>query len=132
MKCFIYIDNNKIGKVDFEIIDETMGAISGDLIPTDNYEKYQPTIRQHFELKGISNVEDFNYRITLENGTELNPSGGIGVIDSAEFGELKVESAGLDLSNFEETQNLLVNLKHDVLSEICKDPKCYQNYDDSL
>lgn len=96
----LYIDNDKIGETDFEIIDETMGAVWGDLIPNDNYGKYQPTIQQHFELKGISNVEDFNFRITLENGTELNPAGGIGVIDSAEFNELKVESAGLDLSIF--------------------------------
>lgn len=100
MKCFLYIDNDKIGEADFEIIDESMGAIWGDLIPNDNYAKYQPTIQQHFELKGISNVEDFNFRITLENETELNPAGGIGVIDSTEFNELKVESAGLDLSIF--------------------------------
>lgn len=100
MKCFLYIDNDKIGEVDFEVIDESMGVIWGDLIPNENYRKYKLTIQQDFELKGISNVEDFNFRITLENGTELNPAGGIGVIDSVEFNELKVESAGLDLSIF--------------------------------
>lgn len=100
MKSFLYIDNEKIGEVDFEIIDESMGVIWGDLKPNENYRKYQPTIRQHFELRGISNVEDFNFRITLENNTELKPEGGIGVIDSLEFDELKVESAGLDLSIF--------------------------------
>jgi len=100
MKCFLYIDNDKIGGFDFEVIDESMGAICCDLIPNENYKKYQVTIQQHFELKGISNVEDFNFRITLENGFELVPAGGIGVIDSAEFNELNVESAGLDLSIF--------------------------------
>ena len=100
MKCFLYIDNDKLGEVDFEVIDESMGVIGGDLIPNENYRKYKPTIQQHFELKGISNVEDFNFKITLENGTELKPEGGIGVIDSLEFDELTVESAGLDLSIF--------------------------------
>ncbi|TDO23751.1 hypothetical protein [Pedobacter duraquae] len=100
MKCYLHIDNDKIGKVEFEVIDESMGGISGDLIANENYLKYKPAVQQHFQLKGISNVEDFNFRITLENGTELNPAGGIGVIDSAEFNELKVEAAGLDLSIF--------------------------------
>lgn len=100
MKCYLYIDNDKIGKVDLKVIDESMGAISGDLITNENYGKYKLTVQQHFQLKGISNIEDFNFRITLENGTELNPAGGIGVIDSLEFNELKVESAGLDLSIF--------------------------------
>lgn len=100
MKCYLYIDNDKIGEVEFEVIDESMGAISGDLIPNENYGKYKLTVQQHFQLKGISNVEDFNFRITLENGTELNPAGGMGLIDSVEFNELKVESAGLDLSIF--------------------------------
>lgn len=100
MKCSLYIDNDKIGEVDLEVIDESMGVICGDLIPNENYRKYKPTIQQHFELKGISNVEDFNFKITLENGTELKPEGGIGIIDSVEFDELKVEAGGLDLSIF--------------------------------
>lgn len=29
MKSYLYIDNDKIGKVEFEVIDESMGAISG-------------------------------------------------------------------------------------------------------
>ena len=100
MKCYLYIDNDKIGEVEFEVIDESMGAISGDLITNENYGKYKLNVQQHFQLKGISNIEDFNFRITLENGTELNSAGGIGLIDSEEFNELKVESAGLDLSIF--------------------------------
>ena len=80
MKCYLYIDNDKIGKVEFEVIDESMGAISGDLITNENSGKYKLTVQQHFQLKGISNIEDFNFRITLENGTELSPAGGIGVV----------------------------------------------------
>jgi len=32
MKCYLYIGNDKIGKVEFEVIDVSMDAISGDLI----------------------------------------------------------------------------------------------------
>lgn len=101
MKAYLYIDNDKIGEVNFSIIDESMGGIGGDLIANDNYKKYQPTIQQHFEMQGISNVDNFNFRILLEDNTELKPEGGIGVTDSADFDEIYVESAGLDLSKFQ-------------------------------
>lgn len=73
---------------------------SVDLIAENAYRKYQLTIQKHFKLKGICNTGDFNFRITLENGTELKPEGGIGIIDCPEFDELRVELAGLDLSIF--------------------------------
>lgn len=101
MKAYLYIDNDKIGEVNFSIIDESMGGIGGDLIVNDNYKKYQPSIQQHFEKQGISNVDNFNFRILLEDNTELKPKGGIGVTDSADFDEIYVESAGLDLSKFQ-------------------------------
>jgi hypothetical protein len=98
MRAYLYIDNDKIGEVNFSVTDESMGGIGGDLITNDNYKKYQPTIQQHFEKQGISNVDNFNFRILLEDNTELKPEGGIGVTDSADFDEIYVESAGLDLS----------------------------------
>lgn len=101
MRGYLYIDNDKIGVVNFSIIDESMGGIGGALIANDNYKKYQPTIQQHFEKKGISNIDNFNFRILLEGNTELKPEGGIGVTDSADFDEIYVESAGLDLSKFQ-------------------------------
>ena len=101
MKGFLYIDNDIIGEVDFKIIDESMGGIGGDLIANENYKKYQPTIQQHFEKQGISNVDNFNFRILLEDNTELKPEGGTGVTDSADFDEIYVESVGLDLSKFQ-------------------------------
>ncbi len=100
MKAYLYINNDKIGQVNFIIIDEYMGSIGGDLIPNENYKKYQPSIQQHFEKQGISNVGNFNFRIILEDNTELKPEGGIGVTDSADFDKIFVESAGLDLSKF--------------------------------
>lgn len=100
MRAFLYIDNDNVGEVNFSIIDESTGGIGGNLIANDNYKKYQPTIQQHFEKQGISNVDNFNFRILLKDNTELKPEGGIGVTDSADFNEIYVESAGLDLSQF--------------------------------
>lgn len=92
---YLFIVNEKIGEVNFKIIDESMGVIGGVLLPNENYGKYQSTIQEHFEKKGISNIEDFNFRILIVE-TELNPLGGIGVTDSKDFDEIYVESGGLD------------------------------------
>jgi hypothetical protein len=105
MKAILYIDNDDIGEVNFSIIDESMGGIGGNLIANDNYKKYQPTIQQQFEKHGISNINNFNFRIVLEDNTELIPEGGISVTDSADFDKIYVESAGLDLSNFQKSQS---------------------------
>ena len=101
MKSYLYIDNENIGEVIFSIIDESMGGIGGDLIANNNYKKYQPAIQQHFEKQGISNISNFNFRIILEDNTELKPDGGIGVTDSPDFEKIYVESVGLDLSKFQ-------------------------------
>jgi hypothetical protein len=101
MKTYLYIDNDKVGEVLFSIIDESMGVIGGNLIASENYKKYQLTIQQHFESQGISNIDNFNFRILLEDNTELKPQGGIGVTDSKDFEEINVECSGLDLTLFE-------------------------------
>lgn len=101
MTGFIYIDSDKIGEVDFEIIDETMGSIGGQLIANDNYKKYQSIIQSHCDKKGIANITDFNLKILLANNTKLSPQGGIGITDIKDFEEIYVEVAGLDLTIFE-------------------------------
>nr|WP_315422391.1 hypothetical protein [uncultured Pedobacter sp.] len=63
MKGYLYIENDWIGKIEFEVMDESMGAIWGDLIPTDSYEKYQSAIRQHFELKVFLTSKTFNIEL---------------------------------------------------------------------
>ena len=78
MKAYLYIENEEIGEVNFSIIDKYMGGIGGDLKANNNYKKYQPTIQQCFEDKGICNVDNYNFRILLEDNTELKPEGGIG------------------------------------------------------
>ena len=97
---YLFIDNEKIGEVDFKIIDESMGMIGGVLLPNSNYMKYQSTIQKHFESRGISNILDFNFRI-IQNDIELKPEGGIGITDSKEFDEIIVESGGLDQTTLE-------------------------------
>lgn len=100
MKAILFIDKTEIGNVEFEIIDEIMGVLSGTLIPNDNYKKFEPNILQQFEEKGVSNITDFKYQLILENGYELNPEGGIGVIHSREFiNEILVETAGNNIEN---------------------------------
>ncbi|MGX7690494.1 hypothetical protein ACWA1C_25220 [Flectobacillus roseus] len=105
MKATLYIDNCNIGDVIFSIIDESMGGIGGNLITNDNYKKYQPTIQQHFEKQGISNIENFNFRIVLSDNSELKPHGGIGITDSPYFDEIYVESAGLDTETITKIKN---------------------------
>lgn len=103
MKANLYIGKTEIGNIELEIIDEFMGVLSGKLNPNKNYDKFKQIIMNHFDEKGISNINDFNYKIILENGCELNPEGGIGVIHSQEFiDEILVETAG---NNLEKIKN---------------------------
>jgi hypothetical protein len=104
MKGFLYIDNDKIGEVDFKVVDESMGGIDGYLIAYDGYQKYKAAIQQLCDTKGISNSVDFNYRILLEDDTELTPAGGIGVSDHESLDEIYVESAGIDYLTIEKIQ----------------------------
>lgn len=100
----LFIQHEKIGEVDFKIIDEGMGVIGGEFLPNTNYQKYEPTIQEHYERNGISNIHDFNFRILLDN-IELMPEGGIGITDSKEFNEIFVESGGLDQVTLEKIRS---------------------------
>lgn len=101
MECKIYIENEIIGSVTFEIIDESMGAISGELKTNENYKKYQKIIQKQTEEKGISSIENLKYRIITNNEIEIVAEGGIGISDSIEFNEIIIESAGINLSALE-------------------------------
>ncbi|WP_052259531.1 hypothetical protein [Flavobacterium sp. KMS] len=99
MECRIYIENELIGKATFEIIDRSMGVISGKLICNDNYRKFQKTIQKQTDEIGISNSDNFNYRIITINNVEIKAEGGIGISDSAQFKEIIIESAGINLDS---------------------------------
>jgi hypothetical protein len=103
MKGRVYIDNVVIGEFDIIIIDESMGVIGGQLITNENYNNYKLSIQKICDLKGISNVTDFNFKVLLSDNIELNPEGGIGVIDMKDFDEIEIQLGGIDLS--------LINLK---------------------
>ena len=105
IKGFLFIDNDKLGEVNFKIIDESMGAIGGILIPSEKYEIYKFRIQKHCDNKGISNFDNFNFRIVLSNNKELSPEGGIGITDIKDFDEIYVESAGIDYKTIQEINN---------------------------
>ncbi len=107
MKAHLYIDNDKIGEVFFSIIDESMAGIGGQLIESDNYQKYKRLIQQHCEKKGISNIDDLGYRIILSDNSEVKAEGGIGITDFEECDEIYVESAGLDEVTLNKMRNNL-------------------------
>jgi hypothetical protein len=109
MKADVYIDNDKIGEVNFSITDNSMGAIGGKLVSNNNYQKYKQTIQQHCNKKGISNIDDYNYKILLADNSELKPSGGIGITDLKAIEEIYVESAGLDVAAIEKIKAYEVN-----------------------
>lgn len=104
----LYIDQLIIGKTVLQIIDDSMGVLTGNLIPNENYKVFQPMIINQINQKGISNTTDYNYILQLEDGKILQPQGGIGVIHSTEFSdEIIIETAG---NNLEDLKNYFVNI----------------------
>jgi len=97
MKCFMFIDVEKIGEADLVVTDESMGAIGGIFIPNGAYLKYQALVKDQCEQKGISNISDFNYRIPLPEDIDLDPEGGIGITDVQGISEIYIKSAGLNV-----------------------------------
>ena len=100
MEGRIFIDNLEIGIVEFKIIDESMGAIAGDFVAAEDYGKFKSEIQKLTEKNGNANSQNFNFKIIVEN-TELNPVGGICLIDSEEFGEMYLDAAGISQSELE-------------------------------
>tara|TARA_R110002126_G_scaffold60700_1_gene157677 strand:- start:221 stop:499 length:279 start_codon:yes stop_codon:yes gene_type:complete len=92
MEGKIFIDNFKIGIVEFKIIDESMCAIGGDFVAAKDYGKFKNEVQKLTQKNGNANSQNFNFRIVLEN-IELNPVGGICLIDSEEFGEMYIDIA---------------------------------------
>ena len=96
MRGSVYIDGILIGESEFAVVDPSMGGIEGELVPAEAYFQYRDQIQRLTESKGIANVEDFNLTIRLEDGTVLDPLGGIGIVDVPGIDEIIVESAGID------------------------------------
>ncbi|MES2426915.1 MAG: hypothetical protein V4560_08060 [Bacteroidota bacterium] len=67
MKGYIYIDDDLIGKAFFKVIDESMGAVGGELIPSRLYDKYKSQLQGLYEKHGVANMESLNFKILLDN-----------------------------------------------------------------
>ena len=103
MEGQIFIDNSKIGIVNFKIIDESMGAIGGDFVASEDYGKFKSEIQKLTEKNGNANSRNFNFRIVMEN-IELNPFGGISLVDSEEFAEMYLDAAGINQNELEKVR----------------------------
>jgi hypothetical protein len=100
MEGQIFIDNSEIGIVEFKIIDEIMGAIGGNFVAVKDYGKFKSEVQKLTEKNGNANSQNFNFRIVV-GSIELNPVGGICLIDSEEFGEMYLDAAGISESELE-------------------------------
>ncbi len=85
-----------MGEVDWKILDESMGAIGGQIEPFPAYDRYRLEIQDLSESKkGIVNSNDFEFAITIGENVVEEVVGGIGVTDLRELVEISVEAAGL-------------------------------------
>lgn len=103
MNGIVFIDNYEIGIVDFKIIDESMGAIGGNFVATENYSRFKKEIQKLTDKNGNANSENFKFRIFIEN-LEFNPIGGICLEDSEEFAEMYLDVAGLNQNELEKVR----------------------------
>lgn len=92
----LFIESIKIGQVKFNVIDEGMGVIGGQLNCSSTYESFRSDIQNLSENKGIANSEDFSFLVWIDDKIKLVPQGGIGVTDLVGFDEIYVEVGGLN------------------------------------
>lgn len=69
------MDKEQLGEVEFEVTDESMGGIGGQLAPYSSYNNIRSQVQQICDKKGIANVEDFPFAIQFTNKSELEPQG---------------------------------------------------------
>jgi hypothetical protein len=51
MRAYLYINNDKIGEVNFSVTDESMGGIDGDLIANANSSLHHPLFFNQLNFK---------------------------------------------------------------------------------
>ena len=100
MKAQIFIGGERIGEANLNVVDESMGVLSGQVTASPEYEKYRSRVQQETEFKGGANIEMFPFSIVNEKGSVLQAQGGITLIDSPQYGEFSIEVAGVDVLNF--------------------------------
>jgi hypothetical protein len=95
MKGYLTLYGERLGEIDFKVIDESMGGIGGRLVPFPAYSKFRDIIQSLYDSKGVANIDDFEFSIILQGDISIIPEGGIAVTDSRECDEIYVDSAGV-------------------------------------
>jgi hypothetical protein len=99
MKAHLLSNETVLGSFHLKIMDETMGVVAGDFSPTEQYiMDFQQAFRDHLSNSNWALIESFNLSVITENGTRLNPAGGIIINDFEDFpDEFTIEVCGIDL-----------------------------------
>lgn len=96
MKGYVSIQQERLGEVEFKIIDLSMGCIGGLLSSYPAYTIVKDKIQAICELKGIANIDDFDFEVCFENNIAIEAQGGMGITDIADSDEIYVECGGVD------------------------------------
>lgn len=85
----LFADNEIVGTVNIGLEDDGMGVLSGQLIPSDNYDKYRDFFRKTFIEERDDNLirikkftKDNKFKIVADDGTEFKePAAGLIIYD---------------------------------------------------
>lgn len=99
----LFADNEIIGTVNIGLEDDGMGVLSGELIPTDKYDKYRDFFRKTFIEDRDDNLirinkftKDNKFKVVADDGTEFKePFAGLIIYDFDEE-PIQVELNGID------------------------------------
>lgn len=99
----LYADNEIIGTVNIGLEDDGMGVLSGQLIPTDKYNKYRDFLRKTFIEDRDDNLirinkftKDNKFKVVADDGTEFKePIAGL-IIYDFDKEPIQVELNGID------------------------------------
>lgn len=99
----LFADNEIIGFVNIGLEDDGMGVLSGQLIPTKQYNKYREFFRKTFLEERDDNLirinkftKDKKFKVVADDGTEFKePAAGLIIYDFDEE-PIKVELQGID------------------------------------
>lgn len=99
----LFADNEILGTVNIGLEDSSMGVLSGQLFPSDNYQKYRDFLRKTFVDDKADNLvrineftKDNKFKVVADDGTEFKePFAGL-IIYDFEDEPIQVELNGID------------------------------------
>ncbi len=99
----LFADNEILGTVNIGLEDDSMGVLSGQLIPSESYEKYKAFLRKTFIDDKADNLirinkftKDNKFKVVADDGTEFKePVAGL-IIYDFENEPIQVELNGID------------------------------------